>query len=193
MIRFFKDHSKIISRLLLYQFGAAFLGIILSFVTAEGNNVIDLICSIFAILFYLTLIYMVMWEEGAKERIKIDGGRAPYRPFKGLVLSLYANVPNIIIAVMIFIGFIFGRKDGPFAYSWGTSIYAVFRMAAILWESMFNGIVRLYSPRNPAIFFLMIFPAIAVCTSGYYMGLNNKRIFGVFPAPPKKKKEKQDR
>ena len=187
MISFFKDHSKIICRLLLYQFGAAFLGITVSFVTSESNTAIDLLGSLFAIIFYITLIYMVMWEEGAKEKIKIEGGRAPYKPLKGLVLSLYANIPNIIIAVMIFIGFIFGRKDGPFAYSWGTSIYAVFRMAALLWESMFNGIVRLYSPRNPVIFFLMIFPALGVCTLGYYLGLKNKRILGFLPARPPKK------
>lgn len=190
MIRFFKDHSKIICRLLLYQFGAAFLGITVSFVTAQSNTAVDLLGSIFAITFYLVLIYMVMWEEGAKERIKIDGGRAPYKPLKGLSLSLFANIPNVIIAVMILIGFIFGRKDGPFAFSWGTSIYAVFRMIALIWESMFNGIVRLYSPRNPAIFFIIVFPALGVCTLGYFLGLRNRRILGFIPARRSKKEGK---
>ena len=64
MIRFFKDHSKIICRLLLYQFGAAFLGITVSFVTSESNTAIDLLGSLFAIIFISRLS---TWSCGKRE------------------------------------------------------------------------------------------------------------------------------
>ena len=44
-----------------------------------------------AILVYLGLIYVCMWEKGASDRIKILGGRMKRNNFKGLLLWLVAN------------------------------------------------------------------------------------------------------
>ncbi len=178
MKNFWKDNSKTIKKLWLYQFAAAFMGIILSFVSANLSEVFTLLFSAVAIVFYLSLIYMVMWEAGATEKIRIDGGRADYKPLRGLLISSFANIPNFLLAVLILVGFLFGSKNGPFAMEWGGNLYFVARYAAILWESMYNGIVTLYSPNNPIIFVLMILPALFVCTLGYFLGLRNVKILG---------------
>ena len=186
MKNFWKDNSKVIKKLWLYQFAAAFMGIILSFVSGNLSDIISLIFSIVAVLFYLSLIYMVMWEAGANEKIKIDGGRAANKPLKGLLISVFANVPNILLGILIIIGYVFGSKSGPFAMEWGGNLYFVSKYAALLWESMYNGFVSMYSPNNPVIFILMVLPALFICTLGYFLGLKNFKIFAGRPRDEKK-------
>ena len=190
MKAFWKQNSKTITKLWLYQFAAAFMGIILSFVSSNLSNVFTLVLSAVAILFYLFLSYSVMWEAGATEKIRIDGGRADYKPLKGLVISLFANIPNFLLALLIIIGFIFGNKNGPFAMQWGGNLLVGAKFAALIWESMYNGIVMLYSPNNPIIFVLMILPSLAVCSIGYFLGLRN--IVFLVGKPGGRKPEKRE-
>ena len=190
MKTFWKENSKTITRLWLYQFAAAFMGIILSFVSAKMADVFTLIFCIVTVLFYLCLIYMVMWEAGATEKIKIDGGRAEYKPLKGLFISLFANIPNFLLFILILIGYIFGNKTGAFRMEWGGNLYFAAKSAALIWESMYNGLVTLYSPNNPVIFLLMILPALFVCTGGYFLGLRNFKILGGKLSFGKKKEKK---
>ena len=51
MKTFWKENSKTITRLWLYQFAAAFMGIILSFVSAKMADVFTLIFCIVTVLF----------------------------------------------------------------------------------------------------------------------------------------------
>ena len=192
MIAFWKENSKTITKLWLYQFAAAFMGIILSFVSANLSDTFVLVFAIVTVLFYICLIYMVMWETGANEKIRIDGGRAEYRPLKGLFISLFANIPNFLLFVLILIGYIFGSKTGPFKMEWGGNLYYVAKSAALIWESMYNGLVTLYSPYNPVIFFLMILPALFVCTAGYLLGLKNVQLFFGKILTGKKKEKSMD-
>ena len=177
MFDFYKKNSEIITKLILYQFGSAVLGIIVTTATHASDRLM-LFAAIFSTAFYLMLLYMAMWEEGGHERIKVDGGRAEMKPLRGLYISLWANVPNLIFAFLIIIGYIFGRR-ASFGFYWAGSLYAIFSTAAKFWESMYLGFIVLYSPYNPIIYVLIVLPALAVSAFAYIMGLNNRKILNI--------------
>ena len=174
--------------MVLNQFGSAFLGIVLWLAAATGDNhALIIAASVFSILFYVYLQYSVMWDLGARDIIRVDGKRAPYKPATGLLYSFYANIPNYVIAVLILIGRIFGSADGPFGFEWAGNIYVVAKFAGSIWESMFNGFVELYSPFNPLIYFLMPLVPMAFASAGYFFGMKNFRLLSLIGIKPKNK------
>lgn len=185
MREFWNDNQKTIVRLILNQFGATVMGLLVT-AAAHSNDMLMLFASLFSTVFYLVLLYCVIWERGGQERIRIDGGRAAWKPLNGLYMGLIANIPNFVLAILIFIGKIFGSLEGPFGYEWAGNMYAIANVVTRLWNGMYIGIIQTYSPYNPIIHFLDILPALAVCTLGYYLGLKNVRIFSIFDLKPPK-------
>ena len=100
---FWADNGKTIGKTLLNQFGSAFLGIMLFMASTALSQVVWLpfVATIIATGFYVYLIYNVMWDKGGQDRIKVDGGRDEKNLLKGLWISLIANIPNIILAILI--------------------------------------------------------------------------------------------
>ena len=62
----------------LDQIAMTVFGTMLSFATLKNEGLL-LASSIFSILFYLMLLYTVGWDIGARDKIRIDGGRM--KPF----------------------------------------------------------------------------------------------------------------
>lgn len=177
MISYIKNNSRIITKLILNQVGAAILGITLTSAAAKSDTLF-VAMSVLSTVFYMVLLYNAIWEEGGKERIRIDGGRAAMKPFRGLFVSLIANIPNFVLFLLIFIGRIFGTTDG-FGFKWAGTIYSIGHGIAIFYEGMYAGLVSSYSPYNPIGYLLIILPAVLVCTAGYIIGVNNIRIFDI--------------
>ena len=185
MREFWNDNRQTIVRLILNQFGAAVMGLLIT-AAAASNEKLMLGASVFSTIFYLVLLYCVIWERGGKERIRIDGGRAAWKPLYGLYMGLLANIPNFLLAVLVLIGKIFGSIDGPFGYEWAGNLYAIVNVITRLWNAMYLGLIQTYSPYNPIVHFLDILPALVVCALGYYFGLENVRIFSIFDLKPPK-------
>lgn len=186
MKEFWSENSKIIGKIILNQFGATFLGIMVITAASAAQSQkawLMLFASCFSSLFYLFLIYNVIWERGGQDRIKIDGGRAVRKPLTGLWISLVANIPNFIFAALVIISQPF-KESGA---SWGVTMNVIGRSLCLLWEGMYAGIVSYFSPHNPIIHLLYIFPAIFVTTVGYILGLNNRRILAFFELKQPKK------
>ena len=164
---FSKDDIGIIVKLLVNQIGIAIFAFTVS-TAAEfiGGDIGMLIACIFSILFYLVLLFFSIWEAGAKDRIKADLNRIQYLPVKGMILSFMANIPNLIIAVLILIS---NSVEGA------DSLEFVSRFIASILESMYN-IVVIYMNTVPLSFFLIIIPAVIVCLVGYILGFKNIRI-----------------
>lgn len=177
MLNYIKENSKIITKLLLNQTGATILGFTISGFGVTRDSIF-VFTSLFATAFYISLIYSAMWEEGGKERIRIDGGRAEMKPLRGLWVSLIANIPNMILALGAVIGSIFGSTDGAFGWQWAGTLGGLCKTIAVFWEGMYMGLIRTYSPFNPIAYVLVIFPAIIVSTGAYYLGVNNKKLLG---------------
>ncbi len=191
MREFWSENGKIVKKLILNQFGAAVMGLMIT-AAAASNPSLKLFASLFAIAFYLVLLYMVVWEHGGQDRIRVDGGRAAYKPFTGLKISLVANIPNILFAVLIIIGWFFGRKDGP-AMEWAGNLYFICNMLGRIWHGMYIGLIQTFSPNNPIAHLLVVLPALFICTLGYWLGLTNRRIFSMFELRPPKKSGDKDK
>ncbi len=187
MREFWSENGKFVKKLLLNQFGAAVMGLMITAASASQSKLM-LFASLFATAFYLVLLYMVVWEKGGQDRIRVDGGRAVYAPLTGLKIALLANIPNMLFALLIIIGYIFGRSDS-FAMEWAGNLYAIFNAVGRLWHGMYIGLIQTFSPHNPIAFPLVILPALFTCTFGYWMGLKNRRIFSMFELRPPKKSQ----
>ncbi|MBQ8858465.1 MAG: hypothetical protein IJ012_01580 [Clostridia bacterium] len=179
----FKNNSYAIVKMMIYQFGVAILGIILTFATIEKDNLM-LMVSIYTVAFYILLLYTMTWEIGAKERIRADAGLVRFDRFDGLKLSLCANIPNFLILLLYFIGFLFGVVLAE--HGWAQGMVAVMHTVGIVWESMYTGIIRCLIPDTASAlsgwyvlaYALTPLPALLTSCFGYLMGSHNKRIFG---------------
>ncbi|MBQ3709037.1 MAG: hypothetical protein II889_14205 [Clostridia bacterium] len=178
MKEFWSENGKYVGKMLINQFGATFFGIMLVMAASAAQSQriwLRLFASCFSTLFYLYLIYNVLWEHGGQDRIRADAGRAIRKPLTGLWIAVLANIPNFIIAALIIVSQPF--KDTK---AWAVSLNVVGRALALLWEGMYAGIVATYSPINPIIHLLDIFPALFVAWAAYLLGLNNKRLLQPF-------------
>ncbi len=187
MKKFFHDYSYSMVKMFVNQFALAIFGTSLAFATnfAHRNStsfdVLTLVVSIGAALFYLFLLYTLTWEIGAKDRISVDCGKKPYKPLTGLLMSLIANLPNLVLAILFTIGTIAGFER--FA--------GVVGMIAGLLQGMYLGTVATVAlPIGGAwvqlnslwpTFFLMSVPAMITCWIAYLMGFKNIRIIARAP------------
>ena len=108
-----------------------------------------------------------MWDLGAREKIRVDSHRAAYMPVKGLYFGLAANIPNIILGLL---SFVFGLMT---PLTWAQNIAAVAKGIAIVWESMYLGLITTLIPTCPFAYLLTPIPQIAMIFIAYYFGLRN--------------------
>ncbi len=178
-----------VKKLVLNQFGAAMLGIMLSS-AAMQSRILNFLTSLLAIFFYLFLQYTAIWETGAKDRIRVDGGRAAENKWRGLHAAILANSPNILLAVLVVLLTTVGVLT---QWSWAGEGAVVFTFIARLWQGMYNGVINFVIPQglneaqtilSTLIYLAIILPSLVVNTIGYRMGYMNRRIF-----PERKKKD----
>ncbi len=180
---FFRKYSYSIVKMFVNQFAISIFGSVLAMATASsGNDVLTLVVSIGAVIFYLFLLYMMTWEIGAKDRVSVDLGKKEYRPLTGALLSLIANIPNFIIAILFAAGVIFKSDMTRF----------VSRIAYILIEGMYLGImsvlpfgwlesgVRPLYDSSILAYFLLTVPAIVTCGLAYFLGHKNVKFTTLF-------------
>lgn len=200
MLVFFKENSYSIAKMIVNQAGMTIFGTVLAFATSS-NRTLFLATSLFSIAFYLTLLYSMAWELGAKDKIRVDGGRMKKKPWLGMQLSLAASSPNILLVLLLFVGYIFGSKSVGIAQEWAGNLYFLANQIIRFWMGMYIGTVNYFLPRvervlddqvittvniysilNPVYFLLAIFPAVIVCAVAYYFGLRNIRLSAFFNA-----------
>jgi len=183
LFNFLKEHSYTIVKMLINQIGMTVFGLMLAMATAS-NSTLLLITSVFSIGFYLCLLYMQCWDCGAKDKIRVDGGRLRYFPYKGILMSLSANVINIILGLLAVIGWIFTTDFAQGIPAWSANLYGVCSTIAKFIQAMYLGVIRLYMPETPFSLILIILPSLFASGLGYFMGLKERRLFG-FAMPQK--------
>ena len=189
-------YSTPLKKLLLAQFGAAVLGLMMSLPTssmalteqASLMLLLDLAISLIAVLFLLYIQFTAMWDIGARHKIAVDGGRRKLDMLYGLKSALLANIPNFVLGfVCILAKIIFIITNAE----WSESASFVTYLVALLWNGMYLGVLENLIPDANngwisvlymCLFFVITIPSIAACTVSYIMGLKGKRIF------PEKKK-----
>lgn len=176
--------APLVKKLLIYQFGAAMLGFMLSLSTTAipGGKALDLCTSLIAIAFYLYIQYTGVWDVAAKDKISVDCKRMDANPMIGLKAALFANIPNFILAfVCILFRLISILTKLPWADSVAAMSYGITRM----WNGMYNGIFVILFPQKYSdavsllymlLFFAVTVPSLIVCYFAYRQGICGKRI-----------------
>lgn len=194
-MKYLKENYYYIIKMLLNQFGATFLGLMLSLATSKGqgepNWILVLAGSSLAILLYMYLQYTVMWDLGARDIIRVEAHRAEYKPFIGLKMTMLANIPNALIAVGVIIGSLFGSESGFTQYEWAGSIGVVCRAIGACWEAMYNGFVMNFAPHNPFVWLLMLVPPLFAGGMGYFAGMKGFAPIGLLGIKDKNKNNKK--
>ena len=183
MKSFFGQYSYSMIKMFINQFAISIFGSVLSLATsAADNRTLSMVVSIFAIAFYLFLIYTMTWEIGAKDRISVDVGKKPYRPHTGLLISLVANIPNFLIALIY--SCVYSTMG---TVKLAGSIASIIMTVAMFLEGMYCGLaleIVLPAGFNPWhywwTFFLIIIPALATSWIAYFTGFKNFRIVAQF-------------
>jgi len=183
LFNFLKEHSYTIVKMIINQIGMTVFGLMLAMATAS-NSTLLLLTSIFSIVFYLCLLYMQCWDCGAKDKIRVDGGRLRYFPYKGILMSLSANVINIILGLLAVIGWIFTTDFAQGIPAWSANLYGVCSTIAKFIQAMYLGVIRLFMPETPFALIIIIIPSLFASGLGYFLGLKERRLFG-FAVPAK--------
>ena len=192
-MKIFKENSYDIVRLYVHQLGIMIFSMLLytavgSFENARLSTALSIFVSIFSVCFYLVLIYYVMWEIGAKDKIRIDGGRAEPCKCKGLVMGLFANVPNLVLSIFTLLFLSIFLISGSNVIS---SIFLVFNLITRFHASMYLGIISAVVPTGlsagkidyiemlveTVLFVVIPIISVAVTHLAYHLGSKEKKLF----------------
>ena len=138
-MRFFKENSDSIIKLYINQIGIAIFAMFLYTASDENSRVLRTIISVFSLLFYFVLIYNVAWEIGAKDKIRIDAGRLDMDKKKGILLGVYANIPNFIVVGVAVLMMALFMTTGVKGFK---STFAILNLIFRIFMSMYLGLVQ---------------------------------------------------
>ena len=174
MKSFFSKYSYSMVKLFITQIALGLFGGVLALATST-NDILLWVAGIGSVLFYLFLIYVAVWEIGAKDRISIDLGKAKKRPYVGFLITLIANVPNIIVASIYAIcWFISKGAEGA-----ATNIASFMRVITLFIEGMYYGLMTAIGIGPNSFwwaYFVIVIPAVLVGGVAYILGTMNAHL-----------------
>ena len=180
-------------RMFLNQFATSLFGLVLALAAQYAQKIVlRNITSGFAVLFYLFLLYTMTWEIGFKDKISVDLGKKKSKPLTGLWISLCANIPNLLFAILIALATCF---DVSFLSSLGGFAAG----AALFLEGMYTGLLANHAWGAALnsywwIWFLITVPAMVTCAVSYYLGLRDIKFTSLFdPVYPESDREPKKR
>ena len=103
MKNLFNEKGHLMVKFLVNQVAMSVFGIMMSFTAAAVGNSWLLAFGLFALLFYYFIMWSYIWEDGAKDGIKVSGGRMKKNSFLGLGYCAIASIPSIIFAVLLIV------------------------------------------------------------------------------------------
>lgn len=176
MFETIRKNGKLIEKLIVNQIGMTMFGNVLYIAASaagqkgEGiGTMLKIGTSIFAIGFYLVLLYFVGRDEGMKDAVKIDTGKMKNEPQKFIILSLTANILNIVVGIFFaVVGFII-LSGAQTTQALSNAAYIglwYFRIA----EGMYTGVWIDLLSRNSFVPLLILIPSIIAPFLGYVIG-----------------------
>ena len=186
---FLKENSYDIVRLFVNQIGINLFALVLYtalnvFENKDTALGVRIAMSVFATGFYLVLLYTAAWEYGAKDRIRVDSGRYAHKPGKGALMSLIANIPNLLLAVPAVIFMIIHMTAGnEVLYSAFVVLNTLIRFTSSMYLGILQGAFIAFEASTNLYFLLQtvgyaIVPAFAILSThiGYSLGMKELRI-----------------
>ena len=179
MKQFFSIHSYNMVKMFLNQVAIALLGCTLVLASGQAENVaLRNTTSVFSILFYLFLLYVMTWEIGFRDKVSVETGRKKKNIFTGALISLCANSINFVLAIFIMLASVFDL-------SVLSSIGGVCATIAVIIEGMYTGILANHVAGAALnsywfVYFLLPIPAILTCGVAYQMGIHDIKFTSIF-------------
>lgn len=195
MKQIFKENSYDIVRLYVNQLGIMIFSMLLytavgSFQDEQLSSALSIFVSVFSISFYLVLIYYVLWEIGARDKIRIDGGRMEPCKKKGVVMELFANIPNLalgLLTLLLLLIFLSGKNDGIYA------AFLIFNTIMRFHASMYLGVITALIPGasnggvidysefliETILFVILPLISVAVAHLAYYLGSKERKLISL--------------
>ncbi|MBO5339123.1 MAG: hypothetical protein J6A96_05425 [Clostridia bacterium] len=183
-VAFFRNNFDIISKLFLNHIAMCVFGLVVSLATKLLNDKVFkgsensfgvlgyIMCGV-GVLLYLCLIYVAMWEKGASDKIKIDGGRLAKNNFKGLLFWLVANSIDIFLILNLTIVALIGDV--------AKEMHAVVGLISMLYNGMYYPILWHFFGKLSWLFFVVLIPGAIVATLSYISALKGHKC--IFPEP----------
>lgn len=181
---FFKTNMDGISKLFIYHIAMCIFGLVVSIALemlttqirgedSEWLSVATWIGGACGMLIYLGLLYVCMWEKGASDKIKIDGGRQKKNIAKGILMWLIANSINIFILVNIAVlSFIPGAEN----------THGLISIAGLYYNAMYYPLLWLFSKIEiTSLYLVALIPGALVAFLSYLSGVKGQRC--IFPEP----------
>lgn len=188
--KFANENSGTVVKTIIYQIGLTVFGFLLYSASVDGSTGVMAGLGAFSAVFYLVLLYVMSWDNGAKDKIRIESGRIKRDCFKGAKTALLANIPNLLLAVLSLVGYLFIDKaalNSAGAYispKWAVNLHGIAQIIGIFLNSMYTGLADAVNlETKPFYLFLVCIPCIIACGLGYFLGTMEK--FGIFTSAPK--------
>ena len=192
MIKYIKENLDSIFKLFINHIGMMIFGLVV-LITSKllssnlKNDAVYYIMGAITVLMYFSLIYTAMWERGAKDKIKVDGGRAEKSIFHGLLFYLIANIIGVFTGIMSLILSIFVTEDVSFI----NNTYGVFQIVSHYYNSMYLPVLEIDGlpvVLHASLYVFAIIPGALVSFVSYILGLNGFKC--LFPEPKYDKNRK---
>ena len=190
-MKIIKENSYDIVRLYVNQLGIMIFSMLLytavgSFENQKLSTALTIFVSVFSIMFYLALVYYMMWEIGAKDKIRIDSGRMEPSKNKGFLIGLIANIPNFVLAMLTLIFIIIYLLGGEGILSTFATSNLILRFHSSMYLGVIISVVPKFSDASPdfieylieTILFCVL-PVISILAVhfSYRLGIKDKKIF----------------
>ena len=190
-MKFIKDNSYDIVKLFVNQIGITIFSLVLyTAVGSIGDEAtmlkVRVLLSVFSCIFYFALIYCASWDFGARDIIRVEGGKIDNKPAKGALISLVSNSPNFVLAAVSIVSmliYIFSENQSAFR------LFAGFNLLLRFLNAMFIGALQgifsfMQNDQNGYYlwqsvgFFAAPFLTVLFSHLGYTLGLKNYKLFG---------------
>lgn len=171
MFNFFKENKSLILKCFLNQIGMTVFGLIVLITSSMINSVLFHVLGVVAILTYLFLLYTILWEKGAEDKIRIEAGRIKENKLYGLFISLWANCINILFAFIIVITSFFVTEYDSFINNFNGVFTILFRFLNAMFLSLTSSVEKTTS----FIYILVLLLPVVVCWISYILGIKGYR------------------
>lgn len=171
MKNFFSENIYTIIKLFLNQIALSMLGFVMAMATQATHIAMRVCIGIICVAFYLWILYVMMYEMGQKDGIKIESGRLHYSKLKGFWIAFLANVPNIIIGVLTFIGGLCYEIIGVDVASWAAKLYFVCNAIGKVIQAVYLPIISALFINEYWPLLLVPMLPIATCALAYTLGV----------------------